>query len=142
MEYKDKFAQLLLSARAKKEQQLPGHYNQRALAARLGISQTVYSKWEGGNFDRLPDPSMLGAIGKELDLTSVELLDAAGYDVGIAEVEEAKLRKMVQNIDLAEFLHRKYGDIQSYQSLATTLEELIESRRIREHRMSEKQDNK
>lgn len=137
MEYKEGFGQLISQTRKKLAREDKERYSQAAVAQRIGISQTVYSRWENGEFDRIPEAEALAKLGAALNIAVPRLLEELGYEVGLFAIEEARIQRVVDKLELADYIHRKYDDIQSYQDLARTFEELIESRRIRESRAVE-----
>lgn len=102
------------------------------MAVRTGLTKNML--WRAENdAANLPKPEVAAIICKGYGITMADLVQASGYDLGLGDIKQTA----VGSLSLADYLHRKYSEILSYQSLATTLEELIESRRIRESREAE-----
>ncbi len=99
------------------------------MAARTGFSKNLLWRTEN-EAANLPKPEVAAVICKEYGIAMAELVQAAGYDLGLGDVRQT----IVESMSIAEYIHRKHSDIQGYENLATTLEELIESKRIREQR--------
>lgn len=58
----------------------PNPFTQKALARRVGVSASTIGAWERGHVrQRMMCPRMFSQLGRALQLTPIEMLEAAGY---------------------------------------------------------------
>lgn len=105
----NKMGAMLRSKREELKQEHGAAYDQGAVAARVGISQSVLSDLERGRLAYLPEPSTINGLARELDLDMVQLIQAAGYTLSRDQIEETVRHKILSQCDLGEVLALQYN---------------------------------
>jgi transcriptional regulator with XRE-family HTH domain len=135
----DDFFALIRNRRRELKARYGDAYNQDAVAQRAGISRRMLSGIESRELTYLPFPETLTGLAQALDLTVVEMLAAAGYDVGVNTMGNASRRQIATHLDPADYIRVHYG-IDDPQPLVTMLELAAEGQRSLEARARQRGD--
>lgn len=133
------FFALLRARRRELKDRYGDEYNQDAVARRAGITRRMLSGIESRELTYLPFPETLSGLAHALDLSVVEMLQAAGYDVSAGSFDAANKRQFATQLDPAEYIRIHYG-IDNPQPLVTMLELAAEGQRSLEARARQRDD--